>query len=130
MATLSSPFRLRVLIVDACPNIRASSLLLLALWGHEGRAAPDGVSALATARRFRPEVVLADLSLPGLDGYCLARRLRSVRRLRGALLIAVTARGGAADRRKARDAGFDDYLVKPDGLPEMRALLAACADGC
>jgi CheY-like chemotaxis protein len=120
---------LRVLVVDACPDTRESSLTLLALWGHEGRAARDGPSALAAARRFRPEVILADLSLPGMDGCRLARRLRSVRRLRGTLLIAVTAQAGEAHRRKARLAGFDGYLVKPTDLAEMQSLLAACS-GC
>ncbi len=128
MATLLPPFRLRVLVVDACPDTRSASLLLLALWGHEGRAARDGPSALAAARRFRPEVVLADLALPGMDGYRLARRLRSVRRLRGTLLVAVTAQGAAACRRKARAAGFDGYVIKPAGLLEMRTLLAACSE--
>jgi CheY-like chemotaxis protein len=102
--------------------------LLLALWGHEGRAACDGPSGLAAARRFRPEVILADLSLPGMDGYRLARRLRSVRCLRGTLLIAVTAQGAAAYRRRARAAGFDGYIIKPAELAEMRTLLAACSE--
>jgi len=127
MATRFSPFTLRVLVVDDCPAARASSLMLLAVWGHEGRAARDGASGLTAARRFRPHVILADLSPPGMDGCRLARRLRSVRRLKGALLIAFTARCGAANRRRARDAGFDDVIAKPGGLSEIQALLAACA---
>ncbi len=127
MATRFSPFTLRVLVVGGSPAARASSLMLLALWGHEGRGARDGASGLAAARRFRPHVILADLSPPGRDGCRLARRLRSARRLRGTLLIAFTARCGAADQRRARDAGFDDVIAKPGGLSEIQALLAACA---
>jgi two-component system OmpR family response regulator len=128
MATRISPFTLRVLVVDACSSVRASSLVLLALWGHEGRAARDGASGLTAARRFRPHVILADLSPPGMDGCRFARRLRSVRGLRRILLVALAARCGAAGRRRAREAGFDDVIIKAGGLPEIRALLAACAD--
>jgi CheY-like chemotaxis protein len=127
MATRFSPFTLRVLVVGACPAARASSLMLLALWGHEGRAARDGASGLTAARRFRPHVILADLSPPGMDGCRFARRLRSVRGLRCTLLVALAAQCGAADRRRARDAGFDDVIIKRRGLSEIRALLAACA---
>jgi CheY-like chemotaxis protein len=127
MATRFPPFTLRVLVVDACPAARASSLMLLALWGHEGRAARGAASGLTAARRFRPHVILADLSPPGMDGCRFARRLRSARSLRCILLVALAARCGAADRRRARDAGFDDVIIKPDGLPEIQALLAACA---
>jgi CheY-like chemotaxis protein len=85
---------------------------LVRIWGHDVRTAHDGPSALVCAREFRPQVILLDVGLPGMDGYELARRLRADG-LAGELLVSVTGYGQEEDRRLAEEAGFDHHLTKP-----------------
>jgi CheY-like chemotaxis protein len=96
---------------------------LVRLWGHDVRVAHDGPSALACAREFRPQVILLDVGLPGMDGYELARRLQADG-LRGELLVSVTGYGQDEDRRRAEEAGFDHHLTKPVNPDTLRRLLS------
>ena len=73
----------------------------------------DGLQALRMAIEFRPDVVLLDIGMPGLDGYEVARRLRALKRERPLRIIAITGWGQEADRTRSREAGFDVHLVKP-----------------
>jgi CheY-like chemotaxis protein len=82
-------------------------------FGHEACAVYDGQQALVTALSFRPDVVLLDIGMPGLDGYEVARRLRTLKRGEPLRIIAVTGWGQEADRTRSREAGFDVHLVKP-----------------
>jgi CheY-like chemotaxis protein len=116
----------RVLVVDDCADTTASLSFLLALWGHEVLAASDGASAVELAPGFRPDAALLDLCMPGMDGYEVAARLRSMPAARGALLVALTGLDGELSRRRAHDAGFHVYLPKPVEPDELRALLACC----
>jgi CheY-like chemotaxis protein len=95
--------------------------LLLQLWGHEVRVAYDGPSALTAAAALRPEIVLLDLTLPDMDGYEVADRLRQGH-IGEARLVAITGRGLEADRQRSRAAGFDGHLVKPVEPAALRAL--------
>ena len=114
----------RVLLVE--DNLDAAESLgeLLRIWGHEVTMAHDGAAALRAVPEARPEVVLLDIGLPGMDGYEVASRLRATPGLAGLRLIAVTGYGQESDRRRARLAGFDHHLVKPVDLDRLRALLA------
>ena len=103
----------RVLVVDDNQDVADSLLIILQQQGHEVRVAYDGPAALKLAESYLPEVVLLDIGLPGLDGYEVARRLRALPALHGALLIALTGYGQPDARRSALDAGFDVHLVKP-----------------
>src|SRR5205807_8418182 len=86
-------------------------VLLLRLWGHTVQAAYDGPAALAAAPTFRPDVVLCDIGLPGMNGYQLARQLRRDDGTPGRpVLVAVTGYGQEEDRRRAQLAGFDHHL--------------------
>jgi len=98
--------------------------LLLQLTGHEVATAHDGVAALEAARNWRPEIILLDIGLPGLDGYEVARQLRQDAELRDVLLFALTGYGCDNDRRRAWEAGFNAHLVKPVDMDELRTLLA------
>ena len=89
---------------------------LLRLSGHEVRVAYGGPAALEAARAFRPQVVLLDLGLPGLDGYEVARRLRADPLTADCLLVAVSGYGQAEDRARSKEAGFDHHLTKPPDL--------------
>jgi CheY-like chemotaxis protein len=103
----------RILIADDNADLAESMAMLLRLEGHEVRIALDGASALDLAEKFEPNAALLDIGLPGLNGYNLARELRSRQNGRGLLLIAATGYGQPEDRVRAYDAGFDRHMVKP-----------------
>jgi signal transduction histidine kinase/ActR/RegA family two-component response regulator len=113
----------RVLLVDDNVDSAESLALLLRLWGHEVVVAHDGPAALREAEALPPQVALLDISLPGMDGYELARRLRAQPGLKGVVLVAVTGWGQEDDRRRSHDAGFDHHLTKPVELSALQELL-------
>jgi two-component system, sensor histidine kinase len=101
--------------------------LLLKASGHEVRVAHAGDTALSVAFELKPDAVLSDLALPGLNGYELARRIRKHPDLRAATLIAISGFGRDSDRDRSRAAGFDHHLVKPIDYDSLHELLVACA---
>ena len=113
----------RVLVVDDNVDAAATLELLLKSLGHETRMAHDGVRALDIAREFRPEVILLDIGMPGLDGYEVARRLRAMNHGQNFRIIAITGWGQDADRTRTKEAGFDVHLVKPVDLRVLSKLL-------
>jgi CheY-like chemotaxis protein len=125
MNDFSPPQLLRVLMVDDCLDTTASMALLLGLWGHDARTAPDGPSALLLAEVYRPDVVLLDVGLPGMDGHQVALRLRGRLGLEAALLVAVSGYARAADCHRSLEAGCDLHWVKPVEPDDLRQLLAA-----
>jgi signal transduction histidine kinase len=118
------PTSRRVLIVDDNRDAADSLALLLELEGHEVCAVYSAPAALEHARRFNPSVVLLDIGLPEMDGYEVARRMRAMPELRDVRLVAVTGYGQAEDRRRTRDAGFDDHLTKPVDLSNVERTIA------
>jgi two-component system CheB/CheR fusion protein len=122
--TTSSLLRRRVLVVDDVrPSARTLAMMLTGL-GQETRTEHDGPSALAAAPVFRPDVVLLDIAMPGMDGYEVARRMRRDTNGRTAVLVALTGFGQEEDRRRAFEAGFDHHLVKPTSVDALRELLS------
>ncbi|MDP9122541.1 MAG: ATP-binding protein [Acidobacteriota bacterium] len=120
----TAPRRTHVLVVEDNLDAAESLASLLRLWNHEVSVAHDGPAALEVARAERPEVVLLDIGLPGLDGYQVARRLREEIGLSSALLVAMTGYGQPEDRRRSRDAGIQYHFVKPVEPMVLRSLLA------
>lgn len=116
----------RVLVADPHEDTLASTTLLLRLWGHEVRCARNGHEALATALDYRPDVVLMEMGLPGMDGCEVARRLRGHQGIPRQLLVAVTGYGGEEHQQRTREAGFDLHLVKPACPRALQELLASC----
>jgi CheY-like chemotaxis protein len=96
---------------------------MLAIAGHSVRLAGDGPTALAEAAEFQPEVALLDIGLPGMDGYQLARRLKSQSAPGGIVLVALSGYGQDEDRRRGRESGFDHYLVKPASAEAILSVL-------
>ena len=119
--------RTRVLIVD--DNQDAATMLAELLGGFdlEVLVAYDGPSALQTVQTARPQAVLLDIGLPDMDGYEVARRLRSQSSGRELRLIALTGYGDAAARQRSQAAGFDHHLVKPVNLDVLLSLLTPSA---
>ncbi|HVR97214.1 MAG TPA: ATP-binding protein [Thermoanaerobaculia bacterium] len=114
----------RILVVEDNADTADALAELLRLWGHEVTVVHDGLMALEAARNVRPEVVLLDIGLPGMDGYEVARALRSLGSLDGALLIALTGYGQDSDRHRSQLAGFDHHMVKPVDVPRLRQIIA------
>jgi CheY-like chemotaxis protein len=117
----------RILIVDDHGDVAESLRTLLDLAGHQVAVAHDGAAALEAVASFRPEVVLLDIGLPGMDGYEVARRLRALPAGKALVLVATTGYGQLEDRSRSRAAGFDWHLVKPVDLEELSGVLARLA---
>jgi signal transduction histidine kinase len=119
----------RVLVVDDNVDAAESLAKVLQICGHEIRIAHSGQEALNVASPFKPEVVLLDIGLPMMNGYEVARRLRSEPGLKGALLVALTGWGNEDNKRKSQEAGFDFHLTKPvDGMT-IQTILATIDRG-
>lgn len=119
---------LRVLLVDDCPDVRASIATLLRHWGHEVCTAGDGAACLAAAEDFLPHVVLLDVGLPGMDGYEVARRLRAHPPSQPLRLITISGYGLEEDFYRSRMAGCERHLVKPVDLKDLRLTLLSYAE--
>jgi signal transduction histidine kinase len=117
--------RLRIALVEDNADVRETLGQLLAARGHVILEADDGARAIELVAAERPDVALVDIGLPGLDGYEVAARVRAA--APATKLVAVTGYGGADDRRRALEAGFDAHLVKPVDLAELTTLLARLA---
>jgi signal transduction histidine kinase/ActR/RegA family two-component response regulator len=115
---------LHVLVVEDNHDGRESLRDLLEIWGHEVTLAEDGPEGVDKALSVHPDVALIDIGLPGLDGNEVARRIRSTLGSDEISLIAMTGYGQPEDRRRALQAGFDRYLVKPVDPAILSQLLA------
>jgi signal transduction histidine kinase/ActR/RegA family two-component response regulator len=115
----------RVLVVDDNFDAAASLEILLQQCGYDVRTAEDGHSALELVASFRPQVVVLDIGLPGMDGYEVAARVCERHKDERPVLIALSGYGGEESRRRAREAGFDHSLTKPADFDALKALLAS-----
>ena len=113
----------RVMVVDDHEEMRKSVSRLVRAWGHEVALAADGPSALALADTFHPECAIVDISMPGMNGIELGRRLRQRFPPAQLRLIALSGYPGADIRDGCLAAGFDAYLVKPGDIRELERLL-------
>jgi CheY-like chemotaxis protein len=111
-----------VLIVDDYADNVNSLAMLLRFYGHEVDTALNGRSAISQARAHKPDVVLLDITMPGMDGYEVARQLRAIYHDQ-ITIIALTANGSDEDRRRSVEAGIDRHLIKPTDPDKLEALL-------
>ncbi|AGA26041.1 PAS domain-containing hybrid sensor histidine kinase/response regulator [Singulisphaera acidiphila] len=114
----------RILIVDDNADTAKGLARLLRLLGHDIRTANDGPEAIAVVQSYRPDIVLLDIGLPGMDGYEVARRLRNDETGSDCVIVAISGYGQEDDRRRGREAGFDFHLVKPVDPDALLTLLA------
>jgi PAS domain S-box-containing protein len=103
----------RVLVVDDNKDSADSLAMLLRMLGHVVQTANDGPTGLSAAAEHKPEVVLLDIGLPGMDGYEVALQLRRMEDLKGITVVAMTGYGQEEDRRRTLEAGFDHHVTKP-----------------
>ncbi|HWI19635.1 MAG TPA: response regulator, partial [Vicinamibacterales bacterium] len=113
----------RILIVDDSRDGGESLAMLLRVLGAEVSLAHSGRMALECVEGFKPDVVLLDIGMPGMDGYEVARRIRANPASRHISLIALTGWGQDEDRKRSVAAGFNHHLVKPADLEQLRQLL-------
>jgi DNA-binding response OmpR family regulator len=113
----------RILAVDDEKNIR--DLIRRGLVGHEIITAADGLTGLEEARRSTPDLILLDVTMPGMTGFEMCRRIRSAPDLMSIPVIFLTARGTVDDRLEGFDAGADDYVPKPFDLRELSVRVKA-----
>jgi CheY-like chemotaxis protein len=118
----SRPPGSRILVVDDSVDSAETLGELLKIWGHEVHLAHDGPGAVAAAREYKPEVILLDIGLPGMDGFAVASALRK-EGTGGRLLVALTGYGEQQDKDRAQKAGFDHHLVKPIDPDTLQKLL-------
>ncbi len=119
----------RVLLVDAYPDSAESMALVLKLWGYQPLVAFDGLAGLELALTQRPDVIVLEISLPGINGHELARRIRAEPGMEKTPLLALTVYGWARDKQASLAVGFDRHLVKPVDPGELRPLLAELVTG-
>ncbi len=121
------PNHKRILVVDDNKDSANSLAVLIQLMGHEAAAAFDGPTALAIATDFKPDLVLLDLTMPGMDGFAVARELRSRQGNAALSIIALTGFGQSDFLRATKEAGFDSHLTKPAPPAELTKLLGSGA---
>jgi len=121
---VTSNRHVRVLVVEDNRDSAESLRMLLATQGYEVALAYTGTEGVEAARRARPDVVICDIGLPGMDGYAVARAIRLNPGTAKARLIAVTGYGQDDDRARALANGFDTHLVKPADPEKLLGLLA------
>jgi PAS domain S-box-containing protein len=124
---ISADAGLKILVVDDNRDAADTCAMLLESSGHHVQTAYTGRQALELALTFRPHALLLDIGLPDMDGYQLARQVRSKPWGRTAVLVAVTGWGQEQDRQRAVAAGFDQHLVKPISAETVETLLHSLA---
>jgi CheY-like chemotaxis protein len=125
LKTAKMPNPRRLLIVEDHPDVAESLALILQCDDHEVRIAHDGPAALKALAKFRPDVVLLDVGLPGMDGYQVARRMREEALESKLTIIALSGYGQTEDHSQSMQAGCDAHLVKPVHPNVLRSLLGA-----
>ncbi|MEO6624009.1 MAG: ATP-binding protein, partial [Burkholderiaceae bacterium] len=116
--------RVRVMLVEDNVDGAATMEALLRLMNAEVRVALNGEAALAALKHFTPELVLSDIGLPGMSGYEVASRIRTLLRSE-VQLVALTGYSSPDDQARARAAGFDAYLVKPVSVDALQRLISS-----
>jgi DNA-binding response OmpR family regulator len=116
---------LRVLVADDNRDTTDSMTMLIRLWGHDVRPVFDAAAVLEQALAYRPDVLLLDIAMPGVDGFALARELRRESLFREVILIAVTGYADDPHRLAGVQAGFDLYLVKPVNPEIVKEILTS-----
>jgi PAS domain S-box-containing protein len=114
----------RILVVDDNRDAAISLATWLELIGNETQIAYDGLAAVEAAAAFKPHVILLDIGLPKINGYDVARRVREQPGGEKMVLVALTGWGQDEDRKKSREAGFNDHMLKPVDHAALTRLLA------
>lgn len=115
---------LHILVIEDDADSAKTTQMLLELQGHQVHIAFNGAAGIESAEHFKPDVIMLDIGLPGMNGYEVAKKLRKLPATHGTMLIALSGYGQEEDIQKSVAAGFDHHLVKPADSTELQALLA------
>ena len=115
---------MRILCVDDNRDAATALAMLLKVTGSEAMTAHDGLAALTAAEQFRPDLVLLDLGLPGIDGCEVARQIRQQPWGEEIVLVALTGWDRPEDKLRSKEAGFNLHMVKPVDHGALENLLA------
>ena len=118
---------LRILVIEDNVDAAESLAILLRMFGHEPQVVHSGLAGLDAASTYRPNVILLDIGLPGMDGYEVAKRLRQQEASKNAAVIAMSGYSLTDDAIPFREAGFDRYLVKPVEPEKLQEVLLSVA---
>lgn len=122
---MPTPDAARLLIADDDPNVLAAYALFFDAHGYETRTTGDGADALTEYCAWRPEAVVLDIQMPGMDGRAVARAIRRLQSAPAPLLVAVTALTSSSEQAESIRSGFDHHFPKPADLPAVLAAIAA-----
>jgi CheY-like chemotaxis protein len=114
---------LAVLVVDDSRDAADALAVAFELLGCEVALAYEGETALRLLDAFDPDLMVLDLSMPGIDGFTLARAIRARPGLESAPMVALSGFGRDSDRQRSRESGFDLHLLKPIEFAELQRLL-------
>jgi CheY-like chemotaxis protein len=120
---VSEAVRLRILVAEDNRDSADSLKALLDALGYDTHLAYDGESAVRAAATLRPDVIIMDIGLPGLNGYDAARRIRAQHPDMRVVIVALTGWGQRSDRLRSAEAGMDHHLVKPLDLAALKKIL-------
>ncbi|MCE3249199.1 MAG: chemotaxis protein methyltransferase CheR, partial [Geminicoccaceae bacterium] len=123
----ATPTSYRVLVVDDNVDAAKTTQVFLEAQGHDVRCAFDGLSGLGLAKEFKPQLVLLDIAMPGMDGYEVLRRLRGQAGAAQPVVAVLTGYGSKAGMERMKQLGVEHYIVKPAAPKELLALIASLA---
>ncbi|EKE19924.1 MAG: multi-sensor hybrid histidine kinase [uncultured bacterium] len=112
-----------ILIIDDHETVANAFAKLLDSLGHKTSIACSGREALKTLSTNKPEIILLDIGMPTMDGYEVAKKIRSKKKFSETILVALTGHGRKEDKLKAREAGFDHHIEKPATLVDIERIL-------
>lgn len=118
----------RILVVDDGHDAADSLCMVLRMFGAESDVVYDGEAALKAIESTRPDIVLLDLTMPGMDGYEVAQRVRVNPEFDNVRLIALTGWGTDEERMRSEAAGFSEHWVKPVPATTLRQLVMAASE--
>ena len=116
--------KLKVLVVDDNFDVAQTVGWMLETIGHDYRLVHEGELAVQTAQEYRPDAILLDINMPGMDGYAVCRELRQRTLFDNTAIIAQSGLGQTQDRARTDESGFDHHLVKPVNMDRLEKLLA------
>ena len=123
VSAVPNPHSYRILVIDDNAACAKTMMWTMEMLGHTAQIALDGPSALTLAKTFRPDVVLLDIGLPGMNGYEICRALRTDTALQNTVFVAQTGWGQKEHHERSKEAGFDYHLVKPVDLNALKNIL-------
>ena len=115
---------MRILVIDDNQDAAKTLCKLLGLKGYSTRMVTESRNAIEAAKAFRPQVILADVAMPGQDGYATTRLLRQERELQDPYIVVVSGYCRDSDRTAALEGGADDFFAKPISLQQVESIVA------